>query len=52
MPDEVVQMARSVVVLVLSVSAIAAAQTFSCPNEQIDVMKYFAMDQAKRAATS
>ena len=50
MPDEVLQMTRSVVVLVLSLSAIGAAQTFSCPNEQIDVMKYFAMDQAKRAA--
>ena len=50
MPDEVVQMTRSVVVLVLFVSAITAAQNFSCTNGQIDVMKYFAMDQAKRAA--
>lgn len=28
----------------------AAAQNFSCPNGEIDVMKYFAMEQAKRSA--
>ena len=34
----------------LFISSIAAAQTFSCPNGQIDVMKYFAMGESKRAA--
>ncbi|HEV2731133.1 MAG TPA: hypothetical protein VGV15_13965 [Terriglobales bacterium] len=42
-------MTRPVVALILCVSSMAAAQNFSCPNGQIDVMKYFAMEQARRA---
>lgn len=36
-------------VFMLVVTPIAAAQNFSCPAGQADVMKYFVMDQHKRA---